>query len=271
MKKSSKIILGIVIVTLLLGIAGLTAGVAMGARPAEFLNVKVGGINLSLGDNPLFYDGIAFMGNKQSDSFSSEEIDSLKISMGRGTVNILSSGDDTALYYEGQGQFSTEQKGTTLVIKDNGMSTSASIDLYLPDRVFEQVDMELGAGSTYITALSANKLNIELGLGEVEAEYLEGKNELEIQVGAGSFSADTCIGKKIDISCGMGSVQLTLGGKETDYDYTLSCGMGNITIGSSSISGLGREQKIDNQSVQQIDAECGMGQINIDFTDYSGG
>ena len=60
MKKSSKIILGIVIVTLLLGIAGLTAGVAMGARPAEFLNVKVGGINLSLGDNPLFYDGIAF-------------------------------------------------------------------------------------------------------------------------------------------------------------------------------------------------------------------
>lgn len=266
MKKISKIIYSIIAVALVLGIIGLTAGAVLGARPSEFLSINWKGIhlNLNLGEDNLLSEG-EMAGKKQGGSFLSEEIDSLKISMGRGDMNILPSEDNTVIYYEGQGRFSCEQKGKTLVIKDNGFDASTPIELYLPRKVFEQVEVELGAGRMDIADLSADRLKIELGLGSLEAEHLEAIQELEVQVGAGRFWANSCIGKKIDLECGVGSIELTLAGKETDYDYTLECGIGNISYGNRMLSGLGKEKKIDNQAEWKINAECGMGQIDIDF------
>ena len=60
---------------------------------------------------------------------------------------------------------------------------------------------------------------------------------------------------------------MTATGKESDYNYTLDCGIGSLELNGKSYSGLGREQNIDNQASKKIAMECGIGEIELNFED----
>ena len=59
-------------------------------------------------------------------------------------------------------------------------------------------------------------------------------------------------------------------GKEKDYNYDLSCGMGEIDLENSEYSGLGIEKTISNEGAKKdMVLECGMGEIDVEFTGES--
>ena len=47
----------------------------------------------------------------------------------------------------------------------------------------------------------------------------------------------------LEADCGIGNIDLDINGKESDYDYEISCSAGEVDIGDSSYSGIGHEQK----------------------------
>lgn len=136
-----------------------------------------------------------------------------------------------------------------LKAKVNISNHDGEITIVIPkNMVFQEVDLEVGAGKADVASLKANEVDIELGAGEINVTGL-----------------DT---KKFDAKTGAGKLNAKLVGKQTDYSYELECGIGQLKIGDSSYSGLGTEQKISNQGAERFaDIECGIGEVIIKFQD----
>lgn len=122
------------------------------------------------------------------------------------------------------------------------------LELYIPkDELLDKVEIDAGAGG--IT---------------VEEGFLHCK-KLEVSCGVGECSIYADIEKKAEIEGGVGEVRLTLRGKETDFDYDLECGIGELILGGESFGGIGRSRKIDYDADKEIKVECGVGQVEILF------
>lgn len=111
----------------------------------------------------------------------------------------------------------------------------------------EELDIEVGAGSVYVAQFIAEKADVECGTGEAE---LSGT-----------------VFKEINIECGVGSVIFHDSGKESDYEYDLSCGIGSLQVGKHSYDGLGGTQKIkDTGGSKKMQIECGIGEVEVFFS-----
>ena len=132
-------------------------------------------------------------------------------------------------------------------LKVNKSNHDGEITIIVPkNMVFQEVDLEVGAGKADVEDLKANQVDIELGAGEMNVTGLDAK--------------------EFDAKTGAGKLYVELVGKQTDYSYELECGIGQLKIGESSYSGLKTEQKISNQGAERFaDIECGIGEIIIKF------
>ncbi len=64
----------------------------------------------------------------------------------------------------------------------------------------------------------------------------------------------------------MGDGTITLRGSEEDYNYKMSCGMGDLTVNGESYADLSGSYKVTNAgAVGTIDLDCGMGSIDFDI------
>ena len=91
-------------------------------------------------------------------------------------------------------------------------------------------------------------------------------HEVDLEVGAGQIDASGLAAKDYNISVGTGEVLMSLPETETDYSYNIECGMGTVTLGENSYSGLGTERKIHNDGAGgEMDIECGAGNVEISF------
>jgi hypothetical protein len=67
------------------------------------------------------------------------------------------------------------------------------------------------------------------------------------------------------IDCGVGNVELDLVGKETDYNYKYSVGLGEFTINDTNYSKGSGDGKKDNNAANDFDIDCGIGSIEINI------
>lgn len=245
MKKFTKIALILAVVLLSVGLVSVIGAFAMG----------------------LTWDSLGDMVNKGKLSFDlddiiedneftavQEDFHSLDIEFGYGTLEIKY-GDveklqikqknvDKYRCYVEEGALHIEGNQK---IKVNNSNYDGEITIVIPkNMVFQEVDLEVGAGKADVENLKANQVDIELGAGEVNVTGL-----------------DT---KKFDAKTGAGKLYAELVEKQNDYSYELECGIGQLKIGDSSYSGLGTEQNITNPGAERFaDIECGVGEIIIKF------
>ena len=81
----------------------------------------------------------------------------------------------------------------------------------------------------------------------------------------GDFTSAGDISDSLDLVCTMGNATLKLESAETDHDYDIKVGMGNLNVGSTKISGMASEREIDNESSSKYNIEVGMGNVNMSF------
>lgn len=70
----------------------------------------------------------------------------------------------------------------------------------------------------------------------------------EVSVGMGSVRLNGDVTERLDGECSMGELKLTLAGMQTDFNYDLSCGMGELKVGDDSYNGLAQEKQINNNA-----------------------
>lgn len=139
---------------------------------------------------------------------------------------------------------------------------------YPKDVKLKKLDIEMGAGSVYINReIQTDKLDVEMGAGEFVGNASVTVKEADLQIGTGSMTFTDLSAEKVNGECGLGELDLTMTGDEEDYNYDLQCGIGNMDIGSDSYSGIGKENHISNTDAdRKMELECGMGNVSVSFS-----
>ena len=167
-----------------------------------------------------------------------------------------------------------------------GTNEASSVVLYVPaDAVVEgldlevgagimnlghvkagHVDLEVGAGQILVESILANELDISVGMG---AAHLYGMDvtELNAGVGMGNLYATGSVNGNSELECSMGNITLELSGAAEAFDYDIECGMGKVSIGEESYSGLINEKILYNGAGRHMDVECGAGNVEILFAE----
>ncbi len=223
--------------------------------------------------------------------YGGAHIEKLKLDLRRSSVKIYSyEGEEfKILAKNAQEYFHIIEDGDTLLLEDYRSyrrKNALVLEIYLPRRSLEKIEMELGASKLYVETLQADKMNLEIGAGDARIDTIEtgkldlelGAGELEIQnmtaaekaelqVGTGTLKADSCTAGDLELQCGVGMMELSMQGQESDYNYHMTCGIGSIALNGKDYSGLGREKTINNQAADQIVMECGIGEISLEFAE----
>ena len=133
---------------------------------------------------------------------------------------------------------------------------------------FDTVSLGVDMGTIDLECdLKVQELSMEVGAGEFSGYGNITAAYCDLQVGAGTIDIDQLDIQKLNADCGAGEIDMVVTGKEKDYNYDLSCGMGEIDLEDSEYSGLGIEKNISNEGARKdMVLECGMGEIDVEFT-----
>ena len=136
---------------------------------------------------------------------------------------------------------------------------------------FDTVSLGVDMGTIDLECdLKVQELSVEVGAGEFSGYGNITAAYCDLQVGAGTIDIDQLDIQKLNADCGAGEIDMVVTGKEKDYNYDLSCGMGEINLEDSEYSGLGIEKNISNEGARKdMVLECGMGEIDVEFTGES--
>ena len=166
----------------------------------------------------------------------------------------------------------TSGKITITDTRSGNVKKKKQIKVIVPSgKDFDTVSLGVDMGTIDLECdLKVQELSVEVGAGEfcgygnITAAYCD------LQVGAGTIDIDQIDVQKLNADCGAGEIDMVVTGKEKDYNYELSCGMGEIDLENSEYSGLGIEKTISNEGAQKdMVLECGMGEIDVEFTGES--
>ena len=282
----------------------LIAGIALGGT-WEDASVVIGEDAYDVGN--MFSHGILRFGERTPGSGDSDtpesgvmtgeleeaakEIRDLEMTLHSCELQIVRSKDDQIRLEieDGMDQyFNVIRKDRTLSIEDTRKTKknlkAARITLQIPeDHLFDEVSMELGAGTITIDRLAADAMDIEGGAGQIKAQTLIANRELDADIGAGEFSiGEATLGETniecgvgrfaitsctlegdADISSGVGEVNIGIIGEKEDFNYELSCGMGELDVFGDSYTSLGKDKEIDNGARYTISMDCGVGRVNV--------
>ena len=161
----------------------------------------------------------------------------------------------------------------------------AKIILTLPaEKFFEKVSMEFGAAEVTAERILAKDLTIQVGAGEMQADYLYAEDSAKITVGAGALYADrvnltdatlNCGVGELELSgeiygnsvaeCGVGEIDIALTTEEELYRGNLDCGLGEISFGRTSVEGSGKKEYGTSSAENRMDIKCGVGEVDVHF------
>lgn len=166
----------------------------------------------------------------------------------------------------------TSGKITITDTRSGNVKKKKQIKVIVPSgKDFDTVSLGVDMGTIDLECdLKVQELSVEVGAGEfcgygnITAAYCD------LQVGAGTIDIDQLDIQKLNADCSAGEIDMVVTGKEKDYNYDLSCGMGEINLEDSEYSGIGIEKNISNEGARKdMVLECGMGEIDVEFTGES--
>lgn len=203
-----------------------------------------------------------------------ESCSSMDIEFGAGVLELCYSDVETIqVKHINIPNLKVKVKNNTLVISEGGDVNvdlddieDRSLTILIPkDMKFEEVDLEIGASKADIRDILADDVSITVGAGQADVSQIVAK-QFELEVGAGQATVVQLEVDKLNVEAGMGQVNVALNGVQEDYNYTVECGIGNVTVGSASYGGLGAEQSVKHQeATKEINVECGIGEVKIKF------
>lgn len=166
----------------------------------------------------------------------------------------------------------TSGKITITDTRSGNVKKKKQIKVIVPSgKDFDTVSLGVDMGTIDLECdLKVQELSVEVGAGEFSGYGNITAAYCDLQVGAGTIDIDQLDIQKLNADCGAGEIDMVVTGKEKDYNYDLSCGMGEINLENSEYSGIGIEKNISNEGARKdMVLECGMGEIDVEFTGES--
>lgn len=167
-----------------------------------------------------------------------------------------------------------EHSNATVTKYDNDLT------IYMPEKEYNYLFLDAGAGTVLLENLSFKKAKIDLGTGkatiknfitintiklkassgEVNIENSEMHN-LDMNLGVGLMNINAKIIGNSDIECDVGDTKINLIGNQDDYQVRVEKGIGNIIVNNNVVS----DNTIVGKGENYIIINGGVGNINISF------
>lgn len=274
MKVFTKICLIVAAIAGGVGILGVVIGLAMGADVSDLDSVgiyisphqQVAVSNVIREDKDVTgHANLPSGQNSNNNSFSGMKRLEVEVQNAQITVIAREDSDEITYNYSGNKNIA-KVEGTTLKLEDRtSVNNKIELDIYVPVGALKEIDIEALNGTLNADRMVADNISIEIDNASVQIEELVVGNEAELKINAGQMVVGYYSGKGLETECAMGSIMVVCEGKTEDYNFELECGMGNIRVGEDSYSGIGNDFRIQNDSPQYIHAECGLGEIILEF------
>lgn len=230
-----------------------------------------------------------FNGNKNANEnvyvYTVEEInkvDNLKIDLKMSNLTIKS-GEEFSIQTNNR-YIKQNLSNETLTIKENrhfNFSSNNDVIITIPvDKIFNKINISMGAGNIDSEDLTSLYLDIDAGAGNMTFNNLSVTEELELDGGAGNITInnsqinnldlDNGVGEfkfsgylfgKNEIDMGVGNASLYLNSDINEYNFSVDKGIGNITINDLKVSD---GYKVSNdENIKSIKIDGGVGNITI--------
>lgn len=232
--------------------------------------------------------------------YSQEEMSKVKnldIDIKAGSLKILESDDEQIhlIVDAGGGSVKKGINGDTFIVKDTTKEIwnffrwqkGVKIVLYLPENLeFERISIDVNAGEVNTTGveLTAEEADLSVDAGSLKAGTLNVTRELEVDTGAGEVQIDELTAREVELDCGVGEMNisgtitgditadcgvgelnLTVADDEESFNYIIDCGVGDVKLGDTSYSSLGKKKNIDNNAEKNMNLDCGVGSIKVKY------
>ena len=142
---------------------------------------------------------------------------------------------------------------------------SADVELYLPCRFWELLNIATTSGDVELYGVRAEELEAKSNLGDVECHDSQVARELTLE----SNSGDVVLGMEelwdgldIKLKTNLGQVEAVLNCAEGECEYELKCSMGEVTVNGRG-RGSGAKQK--GNYPYKLEAKSDLGDVNVDF------
>lgn len=198
----------------------------------------------------------------------------------------LSIGSDTTL---GGYSLKWEVKDGVLKIRDGGTAGHVQINSWddfknmfgvnasamdviitVPEtgEMVNKIKAKTGLGDVFLSSLYVSEqVTAETGLGDVECYNVRAYDEVDLESGMGDVTLgvdEVFAGAKFDLKTGMGNVEASIDFQEKNWDYEAKTGMGAVTVNGD---GRGTKAQRKGDGSYELEAESGMGDINLYFQD----
>lgn len=312
MKMITKLCVIISTALLLLGAVGIGVGVLMGATPSRILYEGKYPGRFSLRsrletESPGSLPPLSGKNPTQSEEYYEfKDIESLDLDLGLCELQFHTHDEDyiAVCADHTKDYFKCRQNKDTLVLKDDRPTSTISdsmkkalvLDLYLPEREYDEVCIDMGAGNITLDSLSADNIEIDdgagnviirtltcedlavsAGVGEVTADALLVSDTTSIEVGTGNITVAQFAGENLQVDCGMGNAQVVADGRKEDYDYTVQAAFGSVCLNHQAQEDQGHHHGVYESdpfrlesrhgAERQISMQCGMGNAELNFTE----
>ncbi|MGI6094683.1 MAG: DUF4097 family beta strand repeat-containing protein [Lachnospiraceae bacterium] len=279
MKKFIKVCLIICAILGFVGLGSMLAGAMLGGNWNVFHGpiLEIGWFDHDDDDDDDVYDWFVdedfaerseFKQTTDTQSYTRDEVQRLDIEIQAGELEILPSEDESIYVELGNENNKAVLDHDRLHIHSGKAVQNNVICVYLPEGVqLQEVDIEVAAGSASIENLSANEVDLEIGLGSLICNGTITAQKVSCDVGAGDAEFSRVDAKSIELDCGMGEIIAELEGPEADYRGHLECSMGDLSYGEAEYSGMAVSQNVGTDGRRKIEAECDMGSLTIIFTE----
>ena len=181
------------------------------------------------------------------------------------------------------------ESGGTLTLKEltragfgNDLYEGAMLTLYVPAGTeFEKVGLFTGAGRVTVDTLSAKRLEMELGAGDVSVGSLfvtgsagmmggAGRitvsggriNDFDLEMGVGELELTSALTGECELEMGIGDADITLLGSREDYRLEISKGIGAVSVDGNEVSGSN-----GGSGANEVEISGGIGAIDVRFAD----
>lgn len=183
-----------------------------------------------------------------------------------GDIEVETSGIDKKLkLYSYMEEDTLKLESYGKILGTNGMSVG-TIYLRVPKELtLNEVSMNVGLGELKVESVNARELSIEVGAGSAGVNRFQAA-KADISCGAGEVSVTGNVDEELGIENGIGRVICNVSGNKDDYSYDLEGALGNIKIDGGEYSGIGVSEYKEGNGSKQMDIECGLGEIVVNFT-----
>lgn len=128
-----------------------------------------------------------------------------------------------------------------------------------------EVSVSQDQGILTMAGIKASEISMDMGAGRGKFSDVWA-NFLEIDCDAGEVSFQGHVENEVNLECSVGKIEAQLDGVEEDYERSIECGVGKVTVGEKEFTLLDGEKFIPGDKAKILFAKCDVGVVKVTFT-----